>query len=124
MMKTQCRYSFSQTAQSFGKVIQWAIQSRVRVRVLYSKWREENRKNRSISGFPGRGQQCNIIWDVQPPGGHYISLYSSSDRSAFFFFLQYRASLPRHLSVPLSLHPSLPLSFFSLPTLNCPAVLC
>lgn len=70
------------------------------------------RKNRSIARFPGRGQQCNIIWDVQPPGGLYISLYSSSDRSAafFFFFLQLQ---PLWASPSPSISSSLsPLSFF------------
>lgn len=41
----------------------------------------KSERNRSIAGFPDRGQQCNIIWGVQSRGGLYISLYSSSEFS-------------------------------------------
>lgn len=92
-------------------MILWARQSR-----QYSKWRVENRNNRSISGFPGRGQQYNIIWDVQPPGaeggGVYISLYSSSHWTAACVFLRFRASLgiPQMLYLFITLAPSFFLS--------------
>lgn len=41
----------------------------------------KSERNRSIAGFPDRGQQCNIIWGVQSRGGLYISLCSSSEFS-------------------------------------------
>lgn len=73
------------------------------------KWR----KNRSMSGFPGRGQQCNIIWDVCPPGGLFISLSATHQIWVLFFTVK---SLPRQPPVPLSLHlpshVSYPSSFF------------